>query len=105
LHPNRPGDTLTYSYTDNLLSQMQIPGEGSLTWNTYQWNQPTQLTLPGGIRQKHQYDPLMRPRQIESRKQDDSLLIQRDYHYSASGNISYWTRLGLYICSGIGMMG
>ena len=43
------GTTYTYSYdAHNELAGVEIPGEGSITVNTFQWNAPTQITLPGG---------------------------------------------------------
>ncbi|WP_456377438.1 hypothetical protein [Thiolapillus sp.] len=72
----------------NRLTRIELPGEGSLTWNAYQWNRPAQLTLPGGIVQSTNYDPLMRPRRIQSQTQNNTLILQRDYQYSATGNIT-----------------
>lgn len=67
------GETHTYRYTHNQLTHIQLPEEGSITWN-----RPAQITLPGGIVQHTQYDPLMRPRQIKSQQQNHSPILQRD---------------------------
>jgi len=83
------GITLNHHYdAHNQLTRIELPGEGSLTWNAYQWNRPAQLTLPGGIVQSTNYDPLMRPRRIQSQTQNNTLILQRDYQYSATGNIT-----------------
>jgi YD repeat-containing protein len=58
------GAALDYTYDDNnRISGFAIPGRGQITYNTYQWNSPTRMTLPGGSTTDYSYDPLM---QLES---------------------------------------
>jgi YD repeat-containing protein len=54
---------------------LQIPNEGALTINQYQWNQPAQVTLPGGHKQSYSYDPLQRVTQILAKDAADNALM------------------------------
>ena len=54
------GNTIKYTYdSNNRISGIAIPGQGQITYNTYQWNSPTKITLPGGATTEYRYDPLM----------------------------------------------
>ena len=35
-------------------------GQGYITYNSYTWNMPSSITLPGGTKKEYTYDPLMK---------------------------------------------
>ena len=80
---------VTYSYdaADQLIA-LQIPNEGALTINQYQWNQPAQVTLPGGHKQSYSYDPLQRVTHILSKDAADNTLMDFQYTYDKTSNIT-----------------
>ena len=60
-------DGVTYSYkynTANKLSEIQIPGVGPITLNTYEWQQPTRVSFPGGVSGEYTFDALQRSQSI-----------------------------------------
>ncbi len=82
------GVVVTYSYdTADQLIALQIPNEGTLTVNQYQWNQPTQVTLPGGHKQTYSYDPLQRVSRILTKDAADNTLMDYQYSYDKTSNI------------------
>ena len=81
---------ITYSYTydaGNRLSSLNIPGEGTITYNTYQWSEPTKITLPGGSAKEYQYDALMRINHITGRDPAGNAVLDYSYVYDKVGNI------------------
>jgi YD repeat-containing protein len=55
-------DGITYSYiydAANRLTSIDIPGKGSIVFNSYRWNSPLQMTFPGGAAIHYNYDGLM----------------------------------------------
>lgn len=82
------GIDIGYLYNaDNQLTGIQIPNVGMFTVNSYRWNRPAVETLPGGAKQYHVYDDLMRVTQIASTDPGDNLRLQYDYGYDKSDNI------------------
>ena len=83
------GVVVTYSYdaADQLIA-LQIPNEGALTVNQYQWTQPTQVTLPGGHKQSYSYDPLQRVTQILAKDSANNTLMDFQYAYDKTSNIT-----------------
>ena len=83
------GAALNYTYDqNNRISGIAIPGQGQITYNSYQWNSPTRTTLPGGSTTDYSYDPLMQIESIVAGDPGKNSLLKRDYTYSAAGNIS-----------------
>ena len=91
--------TIDYDYdANNRLSAMNVPGVGSLKWESYFWNSPTRTTLPGGGRRDFAYDSLMRLKSIVARDPTPATVMSRNYEYSPAGNIlSKATEHGMYI--------
>ena len=84
-------DSVSIDYTydeNNRISGIAIPGQGQITYNTYQWNSPTRITLPGGSTTDYTYDPLMQVKSIVAKDPGQNPLMTRDYTYSAVGNIT-----------------
>jgi len=51
------GATVTYDYDrHNVLNRIDLPGEGSITVNQFNWLAPTQVTFPGGSSLSLDYD-------------------------------------------------
>ena len=60
-------DGITYSYSydnNNELTAIQIPGQGAITYNAYNWSAPTKITLPGGSTREISYNGLLNPQSI-----------------------------------------
>ena len=84
-------ESITYSYgytAHGELASVTIPGEGSISYQDYQWLQPQQILFPGGSAVRIYNDGLMR----YSRRalQDVAGNTQRSwgYDYDAVGNIT-----------------
>ena len=76
------GTTYTYTYdAHNELAGIEIPGEGSISVNDFRWTAPTQVTLPGGTVQRHEFDGLLRPtgQEVTSPAAADLLTITNRY--------------------------
>jgi RHS repeat-associated protein len=83
------GTTINYTYDENnRISGIAIPGQGQITYNTYQWNSPTRITLPGGSTTDYIYDPLMQVKSIVARDPGQNPLMTRAFTYSAVGSIT-----------------
>ena len=53
------GAAIDYIYDENnRISRIAIPGQGQITYNTYQWNSPTRMTLARWQRHRLQLRPL-----------------------------------------------
>ncbi len=83
------GETIEYSYDENnRTAGITIPGQGQITYNTYQWNSPTRVTLPGGSTTDYTYDPLMRLKTLTAKDPGQNPVVTRDYTYSPASNIT-----------------
>ncbi|HDH12596.1 MAG TPA: RHS repeat protein [Nitrospirae bacterium] len=83
------GITYTYNYdNNNRLSGMDIPGQGQITYNTYNWNSPSKITLPGGATSDYSYTPLMQLESIDVKDPGDNTFMNYAYTYSSAGNIT-----------------
>ena len=77
------GAAINYTYDENnRISRIAIPGQGQITYNTYQWNSPARMTLPGGSTTDFSYDPLMQIESIIAKDPGQNPLMTRDYTYS-----------------------
>ncbi len=80
---------ISYDYdAGNRLGAINIPGEGQITYNTYQWNSPARITLPGGATREYTYNPLMRLKTIMAKDPGTMPFMYRNYTYSPAGNIT-----------------
>lgn len=80
--------TNTYSYdAGKRLSQISIPSEGSIIYNSYHWNSPEKITYPGGLTRTISYDPIMRIKHINNSDSASNSLMDYDYGYDKVGNI------------------
>ncbi len=59
-----------------------------MTWDTYNWNQPGQITMPGGTLRKVIYDPLMRIKSILSETDKGETIMDYRYTHDRSDNIT-----------------
>jgi len=83
------GMQIDYTYdSNNRISGISIPGQGQITYNTYQWNSPTRISLPGGSTTGYTYDPLMRIKSILAKDPGQNPQVTRQYTYSPVGNIT-----------------
>jgi RHS repeat-associated protein len=84
-------DGATYSYTfdaNNQLSTVNLPtGYGSITWNSYTWTAPSQITLPGGTVRKQSYDGLLRLKDLNVTDPGQSQVMSYQYNYDLTNNL------------------
>ncbi|WP_071932431.1 RHS repeat-associated core domain-containing protein [Candidatus Thiodiazotropha endoloripes] len=81
------GITITYHHVNDQLNRIELPNEGSITYNSYRWSQPTKITYPGGSNRQTEYDDLLRPTRILSQDPGQNPLMDYQYHYDSTGNI------------------
>ena len=83
------GIQYAYSYdSNNQLTGVTIPGAGSITYSSYNWNRPDEIILPGGSRKQYDYDPLMRVKSITARDPGQNILLNYQYDYDKMDNIT-----------------
>ena len=84
-------DGAQYSYTydaNNQLSAVNFPtGFGSITFNSYLWTVPSQITLPGGTVRTQTYDGLLRLKDIGVKDPGQSQVMSYQYSYDLTNNI------------------
>jgi RHS repeat-associated protein len=91
------GASYTYTYdANNQIATVNLPtGFGSLTWNSYKWLAPSQITLPGGTVRKQDYDNLLRLKTIDVTDPTQNPVMNYQYGYDQVDNItSKTTELG-----------
>ena len=83
-------DGINYAYTydsNNRLTDIDIPGLGSVAYNNYNWYRPTNITLPGGTTQDIAYNSLMRATSIAVDDPGQNVLLDYQYAYDNMSNI------------------
>ena len=84
-------DGAVYSYTydsNNQLNILNLPtGYGSITYNSYLWSAPAQITLPGGTVRGMSYDGLLRLKDLNVKDPGQSQVMSYQYRYDATNNI------------------
>ncbi len=82
------GVKIVYEYdNNNRLSAIDIPDVGRVTYNTYQWNSPAKITLPGGSQIELAYDPLMRLQSQVSQDAAKNVITRADYEHSSTDQV------------------
>ena len=66
---------------------MEIPGQGSITNNIFNWTRPTSTTYPGGGRRDYAYDALMQDQAISAADPAGNTVMSRDYARDLEGSI------------------
>ncbi|MCP3955658.1 MAG: RHS repeat protein [Desulfobacterales bacterium] len=87
-------DKKAYGYTydeANRLRSVSIPGQGDMTWGAHNWNQPGQITMPGGTVRTVKYDPLMRIKAILAKTDKNDTILDYRYTYDRADNITHKT--------------
>jgi RHS repeat-associated protein len=79
--------TVTYHRVSDQLNRIELPEEGSITYNSYRWNQPGKITYPGGSNRQTEYDNLLRPTRILTQDPGENPLLDYRYSYDDTGNI------------------
>ncbi len=81
--------TLTHKYdAAGRLNTITIPGQGDIAYNTYEWNSPTDITLPGGSSTDYTYDALWQVNAITAVDSGSTDIMTRNYVYTNEGNIT-----------------
>ncbi|RLA98835.1 MAG: hypothetical protein DRG83_14000 [Deltaproteobacteria bacterium] len=55
--------------------------------NSYTWNRPAEMTLPGGSTKVFEYDPLMRIKRITAKDPGQNIIMDYGYTYDSMNNI------------------
>ena len=85
---NADGITYTYQYdSNNLLNSVDIPGNGSITYGSYNWLRPTSIAYPGGTSRQMTYDPLLRLKGISVKDPSQTQVMNYQYGFDKVGNI------------------
>ncbi len=86
-HTYPDGSQQTYSYANGHLAKVTLPNGSGISYQDYQWMQPTCIQMPGAT-STIAYDALQRYISIDVRNNTSQLLIGRKYKYDSSGNIA-----------------
>ena len=82
------GTTLTYAYESNgELSAVDIPGEGTMSVNSWNWVAPTQITLPGGTKQQYQQDGVLSLTLLSVKSPGQTELLSLANSYGSLGEL------------------
>ncbi|VAW37970.1 hypothetical protein MNBD_GAMMA01-488, partial [hydrothermal vent metagenome] len=84
-------ENITYSYYYNNLGILQnivIPNEGNISYQNFNWNRPQTINYPGGITRTLAYDGLQRINSINVQDTSNQTLMNYDYTYTPTGNIT-----------------
>lgn len=76
----------TYSYqydANNQLTRLQIPGQGSLTTNVYNWLAPAKETFPGGLSREYGYTGLLALSALDVKTSHDQSILSLAYQYGS----------------------
>ncbi len=72
----------------NLKIAIQIPGEGFINWDRYQWLMAQRQQIPGGTSRTNSVDALLRPEHITINDSGDQTQLALDYTYDNASNIT-----------------
>jgi RHS repeat-associated protein len=99
------GTIINYDYNvTGQLRKVALPDDQAITWESYRWQQPTKIVLPGVVK-TFEYDPLQRPRRIKSQQigagtaetPTGDIIMDYRYQYDKAGNITQrQTEEGIY---------
>jgi RHS repeat-associated protein len=84
-------DGITYTYTYDPADRMtaiDIPGQGTMTVNAFDWKRPAIQTLPGGSRIDYSWDAFLQASGIHAYDPGDNLLGGWLYDYSPGGRMT-----------------
>ncbi len=83
-------DGVAYEYAydnNNQIVSLQTSDMGSITVNSYIWDRPDFITLPGGSTKEYTYDPLMRNASIMAKDPIRNSFMSYQYTYDKADNI------------------
>lgn len=92
------GQTRTWTYDQaNRPAGLDLGPAGAVTVNSWQWNRPEKITLPGGSTLNYSYNPLQELTDITAKDPGANPVLQYQYAYSKAGQIeSKSTEHGAY---------
>jgi len=83
------GTVYSYEYdNNNQLIRLQIPGQGSLRVNEYNWLVPSKETLPGGVLRQSSYSGELNPTNISLTASGDQQVLALAYQYGQVNEIT-----------------
>ena len=82
------GSTASFTYDKNHLKDTSLPGNSDkITWNSYDWLQPTEIHYPGATRTST-YDGFHRPASIKVHTSSKQNILNLAYQYDPDNNIT-----------------
>ncbi len=86
-HTYPDGSQQTYSYANGQLAKVTLPNGSEISYQDYQWMQPTRIRTPGASKTMT-YDALKRHTNIEVKNSVHQILASRQYQYDSAGDIT-----------------
>lgn len=83
-------DGITYDYSfdaANQFSSINLPGQGAITTNAYEWIAPTKITLPGGTTRELSYNGLLSIEAIQVKTPAQTVISELHYSYGKLQNV------------------
>jgi len=87
-YTNPEGVTYTYYYNkNNQLMAVHIPGEGQISYTSFDWLMPQTILLPGGQKVTLKYNDFQQIKERVLKKADNTELAKALYEYDLESNI------------------
>ncbi|WP_222853104.1 RHS repeat-associated core domain-containing protein [Massilia genomosp. 1] len=87
------GGVIAYGYSKHgQLDSVEVPGEGRISVNAFNWTVPSKVTLPGGTVQSRKYDDLLSPVQLDVSAPNQQPLLNLASRYGAMQELKEDTR-------------
>lgn len=83
-------DSITYTFVyDNAdrLTGVQVPGEGIISVNEFQWRAPSRITLPGGTQQQYTFTDLLELQTLKVQDPAANIISQLQLQYDQMRNV------------------
>ena len=82
------GNVYNYTYANNQLAGIDLPGTGTITTSAYKWTRPKTIQYPGGAKQTRTYDSLMRLTSVTDTDVGDNQVMAYNYTHDNLDNIT-----------------
>ena len=87
------GSIIGYGYSAHgVLQSVQVPGEGTISVNSYNWVAPAKVTLPGGTTQQTGYDGLLKQESLRVANPARQPILSLDNRYGVLQQLTSKTR-------------
>lgn len=87
------GSVIGYGYSlHGVLQSVQVPGEGTISVNSYNWAAPAKITLPGGTTQQTVFDGLLKQESLRVANPAQQPILSLDNYYGVLQELKSKTR-------------